>query len=160
MNGVAERIEDRGDFAVDIRAVMPDVGLRHRDILGERAGPIDPDTDRVLAQVAAPRQAVAAVAADDVALGGNDFAGKKILDVGADFDDLADELMADDHWERNGFARPIVPFINMEIGAANAGFPNPNQDIVLFDNRDWCLFEVQSDFIAAFNESFHNSIIT
>ena len=34
---VAERVEDRGDVLVDARPVVPDVGHRQDDVLGERA---------------------------------------------------------------------------------------------------------------------------
>ncbi len=66
-------------------------------ILGERAGPIDADALGVLAQMPPAGEAVAAAAADDVALAADDVAGVKVVDVRADLDDLADELVADDH---------------------------------------------------------------
>ena len=65
---VAERVEDRGDLLVDARPVVPDVGHRQGDVLGERAVPADAEADRVGAQVAPAGQAVAAAAADHVAL--------------------------------------------------------------------------------------------
>ena len=76
---------------------------------------------RVLAQVPAAGQAIAAAAADDVSLAADDLAGVKILDVRADLDDFADELMADDHRHRDGLLRPGVPFVDVQIGAADAG---------------------------------------
>ena len=36
-------------------------------------------------------------------------------------DDLADELMADDHRHGDGLLRPGVPVVDVQIGAANAG---------------------------------------
>ena len=79
----------------------PDVRHRQRQILGKRPRPIDADALGVLAQVPAAGQAVAAPAADHVALAADDLADVKILDVRADLDDLAHELVADDHRHGN-----------------------------------------------------------
>ena len=66
------------------------------DVLGERPVTPDAEADRVGAQVAPAGQAVAAAAADDVALARDEVARAEVGDVGADLDDLADELVADD----------------------------------------------------------------
>ena len=58
-------------------------------------GPVDADALGVRAQVAPAGQAVAAAAADDVALAADDVARREVLDVRADLDDLADELVPD-----------------------------------------------------------------
>ena len=68
---------------------MPDVGHRQGEVFGKGPGPVDADAAGVVAQVAASRQAVAAAAADDVSFAGDDLAGRKVVDVGADRDDLA-----------------------------------------------------------------------
>ena len=97
MDRVAERVEDRGDLLVDTRPVVPDVGHRQDDVLGERAVAPDAETDRVGAQVPATGQAMAAAAADDVALAAR--RGRRARSRStllADLDDLADELVADD----------------------------------------------------------------
>ena len=39
--------------------------------------------------------------ADDMPLAADDFAGEKVLDLRPDLDDLADELMPDDHGNRD-----------------------------------------------------------
>ena len=93
---VAERVEDRGDLLVDAGPVVPDVRHRQHDVLGEGAVAPDAEPDRVGAQVAPPGQAVAAPAADDVALAADEVAGMEVVHVAADLDDLADELVADD----------------------------------------------------------------
>ena len=68
MHGVAERIEDRRDVEVDPRVVVPDVGHRQGDVLGERTRPIDADARGLGAQMAPARHAVAAPSAHDVPL--------------------------------------------------------------------------------------------
>ena len=89
VDGVAERVEDRGDVHVDAGPVVPDVRHRQRDELGEGAGPVHADALRVRAQVPPAGQAVAAAAADDVALAADQVAGVEVAHVGADLDDLA-----------------------------------------------------------------------
>jgi hypothetical protein len=44
MDRVPEGVEDRGDFLIDIGSVMPDVGHRQRQILGERTRAVDSNT--------------------------------------------------------------------------------------------------------------------
>ena len=43
VDGVAERVEDRLHVAGDARVVVPDVGHRQRQVLGERPGAVDAD---------------------------------------------------------------------------------------------------------------------
>ena len=135
VDGVAERVEDRLHVARDIRVMGPDVGHRQRQVLGERAGPVDADPLRVLAQVPAPRQAVAAPAADHVALAADDFADVEILDIGAGLDDLAHELVADHHRHRNRLLRPGIPDFDMNVSTANPGAQHLDEDVVDPDPR-------------------------
>ena len=121
VDGVAERVEDAGDVAVDAGAVVPDVGHRQREIFGEGAGPIHADAPGVRAEMPAAGEAVAAAAADDVAFAADDFAGEKVVHVRADLDDLADELVADDHRHGDRLLRPGVPLVDVQVGAADAG---------------------------------------
>ena len=83
--------------------------MRQRQILGERAGAIDADALGVLAEMPPAGQAVAAAAADDVPFAADDLAEVKILHVGADLDDLADELVADDHRHGDRSSAPRRP---------------------------------------------------
>lgn len=96
MHGVAEGVEDRGDVQVDGGAVHPHVLGGQDHVLGEGAVAADPEADRAAAQVAAAGQAVAALAAHQVALAADQCADLDVPDVGAQRRDLADELVAED----------------------------------------------------------------
>ena len=121
VDGVAERVEDRGDLLVDARPVVPDVGHRQGDVLGERAVAPDAEPDRVGAQVPAAGQAVAAPAADDVALAADTRSPRpEVVDVAADLDDLADELVADDERRLDRLRRPRIPRLDVEVRPADA----------------------------------------
>ena len=116
------------------------------DVFGERARPVDADALGVRAEVPPAGQAVAAAAADDVALAADDLAGMKVRDVRADLDDLADELVADHHRHGNRLLRPGVPVVDVHVGAADAGPQHANQHVVdaRFGHRH--LFEPKASF--------------
>ncbi len=73
------------------------------------------------------------MAADDVPFAADDFAGMKVLDVAADLDDSADELMADGHGDGNRFLGPGVPLVDMHVGPADAGAENFDQHVARAD---------------------------
>src|SRR5579875_1369021 len=155
MHRVTERIEDGGHVEINGGIVVPNVGHRQGDVLGERTGAMDADALRVLAQMTAPGQAIATAAANDVALAADDLAGVEVGDVGADSHNLADELVADDHRYRNGFPCPVIPFPDVDIGATNASAPDADQHIIDADFRRRYVFEPQAWFRFAFDEGFH-----
>ncbi len=82
------------------------------------------------AEVTASGKAVAAASADHVAFSADELARGNVEDVGADRDDLADKLMADDQADGDGSGRPGVPVKDVEIGAADAGEEDANLDVV------------------------------
>jgi hypothetical protein len=120
MDGIAEGIENRGDIQIYAGLVTPQVGHRHRDVIGKRAGAVHADALDVRAQMPPAGQAIAAAAADHVTFAAHQIARVKIADVGAHFHDLADEFVADRHGHGNGALRPFVPVVDVNVGAANA----------------------------------------
>ena len=159
MHGVAEGIEDGGHVEIDSLVVTPDIGHRQRDVLGESARPVDADAHGVGAQVAPAGEAVAAAAADHVAFAADDVAREEIGHIGADRLNPADELVADRHGHGNGLLRPLVPLVDVDVGAADAGLQHANQHVVDADlgNRD--VLEPQAWLALAFDQCFHDSTI-
>src|SRR5579862_3449960 len=155
MNRVAERIENRGDVEIDGRGMPPDVGHRQDDVFGEGAGTVHTDTESVGAQMAAAGETVAAAATDDVPFAADDVAGMEIGDVGADLYDLADEFMADGHGDGDRLLRPTVPFVNVHVGAADAGASYADQNIINARARGVDIFEPQPRLALAFYYRFH-----
>src|ERR1035438_8649914 len=107
------------------------------------------------AQVAAPGEAVAAASAHHMALAAHDIAGEEIGDVGAHLDDPSDELMADGHRHGDGLLRPVVPFINVDVRAADSGPQYLDHHIVDPDFGHVHVFEPETRLAAAFHQSFH-----
>ena len=96
VDGVPEGVEDRRDLLVDPRPVVPDVGDRQDDLLGEGAVPPDTEPDGVGAEVPASGPSVSAVAANHMPFAAHQVADLEVGHVAADLQDGADELMADD----------------------------------------------------------------
>ncbi len=101
------------------------------------------------------RQAIAAAATDDVPFAADDFARVKIIYVRSYFNNLADEFVANGHGHGDGGARPFVPFINVEIGATDAGVSDADEDIVDADGRLGDVEEGETGGTERLDESFH-----
>jgi hypothetical protein len=65
-----------------------------------------------------------------MALARDDHAGRIIVDVLADLDDFADELVADHHRDGNRLLRPLIPLVDVQIGAADGGALDLDQHVV------------------------------
>ncbi len=116
---VAQRVEDGRVLLGDRRVELPDVGLGNDDVLGEGAVGVDADDLHVLADVRLADTALQALAARDVHFSGDEVA---FLDAGhfvADGLDRAAEFVTGNQGRMNAALRPLVPLINMQIGAAD-----------------------------------------
>src|SRR3546814_4973453 len=101
-------VEERRQLARDLVGDRPQVAGRHHDVFGERAVAVHADADGVRAQVLLAGAAVAAVAADDMALGRNPLADRVAAHAWSDLDDAADEFMAD---HQPGLDRALAPLV-------------------------------------------------
>src|SRR5580698_757445 len=97
MHGVTKGIEDRSHFLIDLRVVPPNVGHGQRDEFSKGSRPVHAHSQRMCAQVPPSRQAVPAAATDHMSLATYDVAWIKVVDVRADFDDLADKFVPNGH---------------------------------------------------------------
>ena len=136
MHGIAEGIKDRRHIEVDAGLLMPDVGLRQCQIFGKSPRPIDAHAGGAFAEVTTPCQAVAAPSADDMSFARDGLPGEEVVDIRADGHDLADKLVADHHRHGNRLLGPGVPVVDVEVGAADAGAVDSDQDIVDADFWD------------------------
>src|SRR5262245_59093462 len=91
-------------------------------------------------------ETVATTPANDMAFGADNITLVKISDVGADLDDLPHEFVAYDHGNRNGLLRPFVPFVDVQVGTADTGAIDADQDIVNADGWLGDIFEPQTRF--------------
>ena len=111
------------------RIELPDVRLGDDDVLGECAVGVHADDLHVLADVRFADAALQALAAGHVHLGGDEVA---FLDAGNflahGFDDAA-ELVPGNERRMNAALRPLVPLINMQVGAADGGHLDLDQNV-------------------------------
>ncbi len=134
----------QGTLRVEVGWLHPRVGRGDDDVVGERAVAVDPHAHRVDAQVAPPGPAVAAGAAHDVALARDPVAHGHVVDVGADLDDLAEELVAERHRHRHGGGSPLVPLLQVQVGAAQAGPQHPQLHVLVAAPRLGHLHELET----------------
>ncbi len=155
VDGIAQRIEDRGDLVADAPPVVPDVGHRQRDVLRERAGTLHAEPDRVGAEVAPPGHAVPAAPADDVTLAAHPVARAEVAHVRPHVDDLADELVPDHQRHRDRPLRPRVPAVDVDVRPADPGPVDANEYVVDPYLGLGHVLEPEAGFGAALDEGLH-----
>lgn len=106
-----------------------DIARRRADIFGKAAGAVHAHAQRVAAQMAPARPAIAAMATGHVAFTRDTLADVIIGDGCAHIDHLAHEFMAYDHGHGHGFGRPFIPVPDMHIGAADRRFAPPDRHV-------------------------------
>lgn len=158
VHGIAQGVEDRTEVGVDVVVVDPGIARRDDDVVGEGAVAVDAHPDGVDAQVPSPGAAVAAGAADDVALAGDPVADAHARHVAADLVDDAVELVTDD-LRRAGHGRccPVVPPVQVQVGAAQARSQDTDADVVVAGVRLGDVGELQTGARTGLGECSHAS---
>ena len=90
---------------------------------------VDANDSGVNTQMAPPGPAVATPTADQVSLAADQIAYRNVADARTDLDNLAGELMAHRHRRLQSPLRPLVPRLDMQVGAANSRRPDLDQHI-------------------------------
>ena len=103
--------------------------LGNDDVFGERAVGVHPDDLHVLADVRLADAALQALAAGHVHLGGDEVAFLHAGDFVAHGFHRAAELVAGNQRRMNAALRPLVPLVNVQIGAADGGHLDLDQNI-------------------------------
>src|SRR5579863_4589886 len=152
---VAERIKNGGYFQRYRMRMFPYIHHGHHNVLSECTRAVHADSLDVSAKVPSPGKAVTAASADHVAFSADNIARMVIAHIRAYFDDLTHEFVANHQGNRNGRARPFIPFVNVNIRAANAGKLYANLNVIDADLRLGHVFQPQAPLTAAFYKSFH-----
>ena len=158
MRGVAEGVKEGDDVLRQALVDGNDVARRDADILRERTVAVDADADMVLAPLDIAGMAVAAVTAGDMALAGDALADREARDARAKLGDLADILMADDLWGLDVLLRPLVPFVDMDVGAADRGLVDLDENFSGARHRNRHLPQLQSGAGCGFYDGIHQLI--
>ena len=102
-------------------------------------------------------KAVAAAPAGHVSFAADNVAGMEVVHVRADFDNLSNEFMPDHHRHRNRLLRPLVPVVDMDVGAADAGVAHADEHIVDAILRFGNILQPQAALAAALRQCLHRS---
>src|SRR6478672_4486012 len=146
VNGVAERIEDRADLVGHVVGQLDHVEGGSHDVFCEGALPVHADAAGVRVEVEVTGAGRFRVQIDDVALGGNALADlQAAVDVLADGDDLAGQLVARDHGNGNVLLGPLVPVPDVDVGAADGGALDPDQHVLVACDGDGRVDQLQAD---------------
>src|SRR4030095_16835049 len=142
MYGVAQRIEDGGVLLGDFGIKFPDVRLGDNDVFGEGAVGIHADDFHVLTDVGFACAALQAFAAGHVHFGGDEVAFFHAGYFVAESDHLAAELVAGDQRRMDAALGPAVPFINVQVGAADRRNFDFDEDVGTSEAWDFDLANV------------------
>ena len=141
---VAEGIEDAGDVEIDGLGVWTQTLLIGREMYSaKQPGTVHADAAGVSTKMTPSGQAVAAPAADDVAFAADDLPGKKSATFEPTSTISPTNSWPIDHRDGDRLLRPVVPVVDMEIGAADGSALDPDQDVVDADPGDGNVFQPQ-----------------
>ena len=130
-DGVPERLLQARDLGRELRAIVaPHDRGRDGDVVGEASVTIDAEDLRLLAHVRLPGSAVEADAARDVALRRDVVALLDVAHGTPDRDHRSAQLMPEREWRRHALRRPLVPARDVQIGAADRGRLDPDENLV------------------------------
>ena len=100
-------------------------------------------------------ETIAAVTAHDVTLAADYLSGKEVRDIGPDAHDLSHELVPDMHRYRDRLLRPVVPVVDVNVGAADGRSLHTNKYVVDPDLRVRYIVEPEAGLCILLNDCFH-----
>ena len=155
--GAGEGLDHCALFIGEIVGEGEGEGFGDDDELGEGAihGGRCTEAD-VWAAVVASASAEDAATTGDLGLDGDACADGKVLDAGADFGDVAGDLMAEDHGLADGGGADASLFEVVDVGTADATRANADLDLAGARPRDIEVAKLQFSFFDDV-ESFHGA---
>mmetsp|Transcript_21172 Transcript_21172/g.49211 ORF Transcript_21172/g.49211 Transcript_21172/m.49211 type:complete len:224 (+) Transcript_21172:474-1145(+) len=130
VRGIAKRVENRGNVIADLRRQRERVACWDAEVLCKCALAVDTDPDCAPAQVPDASTAVPAVTAHHVAFAAHAVSDLKAAHALAHLYDGACKLVTNCHAVRYGLLGPLVPMVDVHVGAADGSTVNLDQHIV------------------------------
>ena len=155
MSCVAVRIEYSVHFFRNILIGQPEVVYRDTRVFCKNTVAINAYSLRIGAKMSASCTAVAAFTANDVSFGGNDIAYFKGRSVSLNLNDFTDKLVTDGHRRFDRILRPLVPIVDMYVGAADCGIMYLNQSFAVVDNGNFFANKFQTGLSRRFDNCIH-----
>ena len=129
VDGVPQGVKEGDDLQVDALGDGDAVGGGDYQVLRESARAAHAHALVLLAPLPAPGAAVAALAAHNVPLARHRLPQMEMPHLAAHVLNLAHKLVADDQGRGDVRLAPGIPVVDVQIGAADGGFQNPDQHI-------------------------------
>ena len=156
VHSIAERIEDGTDLIGDVVGQFDDVEGRGHDEFGEGALAVYADALGRGIQMEVTGAGGLGVKVDDMPLGRDALADlQATINVLANGDDLTGELVAGDHRHRDVLLAPVVPVPDVDVGAADGGALDPDQNILVARDRDRGIDQLKADAGPGLGQSLH-----
>lgn len=155
VDGVAERIEDRGDVEVDLGLVLPNIGLWDGDELGEPAVRVYANPTGISAKGTLAGHAVSAASANQVTFDADNVTGCEVQHIRPYIYDLTNKFVADRRRHLDRLLCPRVPIINMQVRTADAPAFNAYHHVVDAHFRLGNILDPEARFSFALYDGFH-----
>src|SRR5216683_7057712 len=155
MDGIAERIKDGSVLLRNGRIQLPNIRLRNYHVLRERSVRIHTDDLYVLADVGFAGAALQALAAGHVHLGRNEVTFFHASDFISASNYFTAELVPRNQRRTDASLRPAVPFIDMQISAADGSDFDLYQDVITAELRDLYFANFRSRRGTGFHDRLH-----
>ena len=130
MHRIAQGIENGADLIIHFRRQMNGVESGDLEIFREGAGHVHAHAFGFRIEMEMPGPRHAAFHADEMAFTGDSVAYFHSAHVRTNFAHHACKFMAHDHGHRNGLLRPLIPFPDVQVSAANAGFRHLDENVI------------------------------
>ena len=131
VNCVSEGVEEGVHFFRNVVRAGTNVGFRDYEVFCERTVTVYADADGFLAEVTVACEAVTALAANDVTFAGYDLTNGVTGRVLAGFHDFTNIFVTDYARNLNGVFGPLVPVVDVKVGAADGGLVDLDLDVVV-----------------------------
>ena len=155
MGGISKRVKKRSQFRSNFIGDCPQIAGGHHDILGERTIAIDTDADGIGTGMRVSGTAIPTVAANDMTFGRHPVSFHVAGDAIAQLYDASDKFMTDYQAGLNGALRPVIPLVDMDIGAADCSFFDLDQYFIGAGYRYWNLFHPNTGAGFALHQRAH-----
>jgi hypothetical protein len=130
MGGITEGVHDSGHIVRDTIVELHHIALRDAEVLSKSTITIYAYTDAVLANMLETTATVATMTTGDMSLTGNTVAHLDVAYTRANLGYYAYILVTDGHRSLDGLLAPLVPLVDVQVGAADGGLLDLDEYIV------------------------------
>ena len=156
MHGIAERIENRPYLIGNVVRQFDDVEGRGDDKLCKGTLTVHADAASTGIEMEMAGASRFRIEVDDMALGRDPLADPEAaVDVLANGDDLAGELVASDHGHRDVLLAPLIPVPDVDVGATDGGTVHPDQHVLRSGDRNRRIDQLQAHLGPCLGEGLH-----